>query len=447
MNKNKIALVLSVVVLAAFTVGFYLFLYSDKAAPVINLSDYKNANRITEFFDRNGIQYTVNEENQILVDEKNIDSVRQSLALNGITSESGVGFELFSESDYGMTEFAQNVNYQRAVQGELERTIMSIESITNARVHVNIPKNKGLFKQKEASTASILLHIRDGETLSNYQTAGIKELVSAAINNIDGANIKIIDQNGNILSGDNNTMHVKPRENELEQKLAELLEINYDLSSFKVSVNISFKRNDKEVTTEIIAPDNKTFVASEETSSSSKTNSNGNKNTQSKKQYRYSRRVETEVLKGDQIDSISASVIFNKPLSELDTQKIESLVKSAIGFKEARGDTVDVIVLGTANSNQKITSSIEPNTADNDEGTSLSNSMDELLEPGIDEPKTEVTQSKNGQASTDNLLNNDVVVLGMLVIAILLIAILAMLIHNWSSNRRALSTLKEIRNA
>ncbi len=112
---------------------------------------------------------------------------------------SGVGFELFDKTNYGMTEFMQNINYKRAIQGELSRTINQMPEVKASRVHIAIPE-KTLFTDREKDvTASVFLKLRGGKTLSKEQVAGIVHLVSGSIEGLKADNVTIVDSFGKIL--------------------------------------------------------------------------------------------------------------------------------------------------------------------------------------------------------------------------------------------------------
>jgi len=118
----------------------------------------------------------------IYVPKENVYDIRLLLASqNSLPGNSGIGFELFDKTNYGMTEFLQNVNYKRAIQGELSRTINQMPEVKGSRVHIAIPE-KTLFTQKETEkTASVFLKLKPGRVLSKDQIMGIVQLVSGSV--------------------------------------------------------------------------------------------------------------------------------------------------------------------------------------------------------------------------------------------------------------------------
>jgi flagellar M-ring protein FliF len=137
----------------------------------------------------------------IAVPVKDVYRLRLELAGEGLPGGGGVGFEIFDRSTFGMTEFVQKLNLRRALQGELQRTINSIESITSSRVHIVIAR-RTLFNDDESkSSASVVLKVKGSRKLSKGQVDGIAHLVASAVESLSSSEVTIIDSNGNILSG------------------------------------------------------------------------------------------------------------------------------------------------------------------------------------------------------------------------------------------------------
>jgi flagellar M-ring protein FliF len=144
----------------------------------------------------------------VSVPKEKVYDVRLSLASqNALPGSGGVGLELFDKTNYGMTEFMQNVNYKRAIQGELTRTINQMPEIAASRIHIAIPE-KSLFMEKEKeATASVFLKMKRGQSLSRDQVTGIVHLVAGSIEGLKAENVVVIDSSGKILhkEGDANS--------------------------------------------------------------------------------------------------------------------------------------------------------------------------------------------------------------------------------------------------
>ncbi|ADR19692.1 flagellar basal-body MS-ring/collar protein FliF [Calditerrivibrio nitroreducens] len=136
----------------------------------------------------------------IEVPAKDVYETRIELAKEGIPKGGGVGFELFDKTSFGITEFAQNVNYQRALQGELSRTISTLEEVEEARVHLTLPKDKLFITEDGEAKAAVVLKLKKGETLNRDKVKAIASLVVGAVKGLKIQNVQIVDTQGNLLS-------------------------------------------------------------------------------------------------------------------------------------------------------------------------------------------------------------------------------------------------------
>ena len=136
----------------------------------------------------------------IMVTTKNIYQLRLELAGEGIPSGGGIGFELFDQSTFGMTEFIQNLNFRRALQGELQRTINSIGIVKSSRVHIVIPKDSFFEEDRKKASASVVLELRGNRRPSDEQIDSILNLVASSVEGLASNNITIVDNKGNLLS-------------------------------------------------------------------------------------------------------------------------------------------------------------------------------------------------------------------------------------------------------
>ncbi len=202
----------------------------------------------------------------VRVPSNKVHELRLQLAAKGLPEGGEVGMELFEDSSLGMTEFVQKLNYQRALEGELMRTIKSLDSISQARVHLVIPEENIFLREKPKGKASITLKIKPGRTLSESQVQGIVHLVSGSVKGIAPENVAVVDMKGNILSGDqkssreammtgSNYKHKRNLEMEFENSITNMLESA--LGKGKVIARVTARLNfDKvERTEEIYDPE------------------------------------------------------------------------------------------------------------------------------------------------------------------------------------------------
>jgi flagellar M-ring protein FliF len=140
----------------------------------------------------------------ILVPADQIQQRRLELAADGLPTKGGKGFELFDQSSLGMTPFTQHVNYLRALQAELAKTIMHIDAVAYARVHIVRPDPTPFIRDQKPTTASVMVRLKPGATLSRQLSAGIVALVARSVEGLTRENVTIVDSNGRLLSEEQN---------------------------------------------------------------------------------------------------------------------------------------------------------------------------------------------------------------------------------------------------
>ncbi|MEW6180548.1 MAG: flagellar basal-body MS-ring/collar protein FliF [Chloroflexota bacterium] len=163
-----------------------------------------DAAQIVQKLDENGITYQLRDSSTILVPSDQVYEVRLRMAREGLPKSGTVGYELFSGNTLGMTEFTQKVNYQRALEGELERTIGSLEAVEAVRVHIVKPERTLLSSDQAPATASITIKERMGQTLDAAQVRAITHLVASSVEGLQPENVVVVDSNGNLLAGGSN---------------------------------------------------------------------------------------------------------------------------------------------------------------------------------------------------------------------------------------------------
>lgn len=187
------------VVISAVVLGVWVF-RTDYQTLFAEL-DARDAGTIVEELKRMKVAYKVTDGGtRILVDENMVHETRLSLMGRGVPLSGGVGFEIFDNKDVGMTEYTQKINYQRALQGELARTIMSIEQVKQARVHLVVAETALFKRQNVKPKASVSLVLTPGASLAREQIAGIQRLVAAAVPGLEPSAVTLLDQGGVALS-------------------------------------------------------------------------------------------------------------------------------------------------------------------------------------------------------------------------------------------------------
>ena len=158
------------------------------------------AGLIVEQLQEQGISYKLGSGGAILVPRASVYDVRLSMAKEGLPKGGTVGFELFDGANLGMTEFSQGVNYRRALEGELARTVASLEAVKQARVHLVLPEKSLYSSQQVNPTASIMIELAPGASLSQEQVHSIRYLVAASVEGLNPESLTIVDTAGNTLA-------------------------------------------------------------------------------------------------------------------------------------------------------------------------------------------------------------------------------------------------------
>jgi len=198
-RQRKLNLSLSMLFITLITALLSWWALSPTYAVLFNHVDEQDANQILSQLEHANINYQLrNQGRDILIDKNLIAKTRLKIMGSGMQLTGSVGFELFDKSDFGMTDFSQKINYQRALQGELERTISSFDEVRQARVHLIIPESHLFDKEENQPKAAITLHLK--QALTPEQVKSMQQLITASVAHLTSNNVVVVDQNGNTLS-------------------------------------------------------------------------------------------------------------------------------------------------------------------------------------------------------------------------------------------------------
>ncbi|MGD8911365.1 MAG: flagellar basal-body MS-ring/collar protein FliF [Candidatus Thiodiazotropha sp.] len=348
-----------VVILALTFVAAWWLLQSRNGVLFTDLEPGDAAAVVSEL-ERMKVSYTLAADGtRILVPQDEVHEIRLKLLGSGLPLSGGVGFELFDKAEFGMTEFAQRINFQRAMQGELTRTITSLKEVKFARVHLVMPEASLFQKNKTSPSASITLFLKPGAQLDRQQTEGIQRLVSASVPGLDSSAVTIIDQYGKTMSalveGENGPAIVTTRlqkkkevETYLTEKTARMLERTFGPGKAIVSIDVTLNFDQSKTTREEVIPasgDNSGMVRKRESRSQPDTGKNkkqagGEVNTEV--EYRLGRSVAQIVSSPGDIERLSVGVLVPASTTEVQLKQIEELVAMAVGLDPARGDAIAV---------------------------------------------------------------------------------------------------------
>ncbi|WP_341313966.1 flagellar basal-body MS-ring/collar protein FliF [Paraburkholderia sp. IMGN_8] len=200
-GNPRAPLIFAVALLVAIVAGLFLWSRApDYKVLYSNLSDRDGGAIITALQQAN-IPYKFSDAGgAILVPADQVHEMRLRLASQGLPKSGSVGFELMDNQKFGISQFAEQINYQRALEGELQRTIESISSVKSARVHLAIPKPSVFVRDKEAPSASVLVDLYPGRALDEGQVLAITHMVSSAVPDMPVRGVTVLDQDGNLLT-------------------------------------------------------------------------------------------------------------------------------------------------------------------------------------------------------------------------------------------------------
>ncbi len=199
-SKQRSAIVVAVVVTLA-ALGFLRWQTAASFKPLYTSLSPEDAGAVIQKLRETGIEYQLAENGTtILVPNDNIAESRLDMARAGLPKSGRIGFELFDRTNLGVTEFAEHINYQRALEGELERSVMSLAEVEQARVHITLAKDSVFTKSREPAKASVLLKLRPGVLLEPRSVVAVSHLVSAAVEGLAPQAVSVLDMNGNLLS-------------------------------------------------------------------------------------------------------------------------------------------------------------------------------------------------------------------------------------------------------
>jgi flagellar M-ring protein FliF len=198
---NKLLLVAGVAAVMAVMAVFWLWSQQpDYRVLFSNYSD-KDGGAIVAALEKMNVPYKFSESGTaILVPAAQVHEARLKLASDGLPKGGNNGFELLENQKFGVSQFVEQVNFQRALEGELERSIQSIGAVEVARIHLAIPKASVFVRDQQKPTASVLLNLRAGRSLDAQQVGAVVHLVASSVPDLPAANVTVVDQNGNLLS-------------------------------------------------------------------------------------------------------------------------------------------------------------------------------------------------------------------------------------------------------
>jgi len=200
-QRQKIAGAAAIALAITLLVGIFLWTRTADYAVLFSNLNERDGGEIVSQLRQNNIPYQFSDDGRaIMVPSAQVHDVRLQMAAEGLPRGGLVGFEVMAEQRLGASQFLEQVNYQRALEGELSRTVQSVSSIDSARVHLAIPKQSGFIRDNQYPSASVMVNLYPGRFLDPIQLAGIVHLISSSVPRMSNNAVSVIDQNGNLLT-------------------------------------------------------------------------------------------------------------------------------------------------------------------------------------------------------------------------------------------------------
>lgn len=200
-NSGKMLLAFGIAAIVAIISVVLMWSMGGKYKVVFSNFNDKDGGAIVAALEQMNVPYKLADGGaSILVPDDQVYQTRLRLAAMGLPRAGNVGFELLENQKFGVSQFVEQVNYQRALEGELERSIQSISGVDNARVHLAIPKSTVFIREDQKPTASVLVKLAPGRSLEQRQVSAIVHLVSSSVPNLPTSGVDIVDSSGNLLS-------------------------------------------------------------------------------------------------------------------------------------------------------------------------------------------------------------------------------------------------------
>ena len=380
--------------------GFFIFLSSRLSTGGMALLygdlDPQDSGQIIQTLQSKNIPYDIKAGGkQIFVPGDQVLQLRVSLAESGLPGGGSVGYEIFDNNQgIGTTNFVQNINLVRALEGELARTIGAMRNVRGARVHLVMPRRELFSREKQEASASVVLQVQGSSRLNNEQVQAIQHLIAAAVPSMDPQKISVLDDRGQLLArgnGDSASAAAGTAdemrvgfENRMRQAIIELLErtvglnrvraeitaeIDYDRvvenaeifdpdsqvarSTQTVQENENSSENDDQdtVTVQNNLPETEATAAGTGTSAASQVS-----RTEETVNFEITKTIRNRIKESGQIKRLSVAVLVDgkyvenddgdkvwQPRAADELAQLETLVKSAVGFNEQRGDSVEIV--------------------------------------------------------------------------------------------------------
>ena len=380
--------------------GFFIFLSSRLSTGGMALLygdlDPQDSGQIIQTLQSKNIPYDIKAGGkQIFVPGDQVLQLRVSLAESGLPGGGSVGYEIFDDNQgIGTTNFVQNINLVRALEGELARTISAMRNVRGARVHLVMPRRELFSREKQEASASVVLQVQGSSRLNNEQVQAIQHLIAAAVPSMDPQKISVLDDRGQLLArgnGDSSSAAAGTAEemrvgfeNRMRQAIIELLERTVGLNRVRAEINAEIDYDRVVENAEIFDPDSQVARSTQTVQENENSSENDDQDTvtvqnnlpeteataagtgtsaasqvsrtEETVNFEITKTIRNRVKESGQIKRLSVAVLVDgkyvenddgdkvwQPRAADELAQLETLVKSAVGFNEQRGDSVEIV--------------------------------------------------------------------------------------------------------
>lgn len=404
-SQQKLGLMVAVAATVALLAGLWMWGQTpDFRVLYANMSE-RDGGAVIEALQQQNIPYKFSEGGTLMVPADKVHEVRLNMASQGLPKGGTVGFELMENQKFGTSQFLEQINYQRALEGELSRSVQTMASVANARVHLAIPKPTVFVKEKQKPSASVVLALNAGRSLDEGQVNAIVHLISSSVPDMPSQNVTVVDQSGTLLSAARSgtgqmldatqLKYVRQVETDYVKRIEDILSPITGIQNIRAQVTASLDFAVSEQTSEMYKPNqppNEGAVRSLQSSeildgiktaggvpgalsnqppvpataplitpatAASAVNGGTSTNNSHKEMttnYEVDRTIQHTKMPTGNIKRIAVAVVLNNrsitdkdgkvvstPYTDNEKAQITLLVKEAVGFEEKRGDTLNLL--------------------------------------------------------------------------------------------------------
>ena len=377
LSAQQKMLIGAIVIVTFVLIGFVMYLFNQtNYAPLFSNLDTKDQSGIVDYLDGAKVPYKITDNGKtIQVPQDQVYKLRLKLASKGLPNSGVIGYELFDNNNLGMSNFMQKLNYKRALEGELAKTLSEMSGVKSARVQIVIPE-KSVFKDEQKKpTASVALQLTGNSDLSANSVKAVQHLVASSIEGMNPNDVTVLDTQGHLLSrqeDDSPLPYSGSKQYEMKRNIEKYLAhkaqsildnvLGYGSAVVKVNADLDFKRVER--TLESYDPDSQVAISEQVIKSNNAGKSVGDTSAASTQNtitnYELSKTIEKVMEGAGNIKRITVAIVVNgekktiqaedgtnkteiQPRPDSELQKLKNIVLTAVGYDATRNDQVSIV--------------------------------------------------------------------------------------------------------